>query len=224
MPQPLRACLEKKKLKWNEIKKNSVWKNERMDSSVKQHSNDLVKIAWPECLCWTREPEQLATWTVAHRWSTITFLTFPKMTIHEICEGTTGWRIWTSLTPGCRQVRAGLDAGRLCVCQPPSSTIFSSPPLLHWAVLSGWRRILWRRCQAARLRQSPAEPRKKETRNKKGEQRDQGGGGGARTDRVTQDETRAAAHTADGHTDAQTWRAPRRKTTKRNYYGTSSGR
>lgn len=120
------ARVWEKKRKLNEIKKNSVWKNERMDSSVKQHSNDLVKLHDPSASAGLVNPN-IATWTLAHRSSTNTFLTFPKMTIHKICEGTTGWRIWTSLTPGCRQVRAGLDAGRLCVCQPPQQHYFFSP-------------------------------------------------------------------------------------------------
>lgn len=72
--------------------------------------------------------------------------------------------------------------------------------------------------KAARLRHSPAEPRKEETRNKKGKEV------GGQVDRLRRrDETRVAL-TADGHRDAPPWSTPRRKTTRRNYYGTSNGR
>lgn len=75
--------------------------------------------------------------------------------------------------------------------------------------------------RAARLRQSPTEPRKEETRNKKGKEVRKAGG---QVDRLRRrDETRVVL-TADGHRDAPPWSAPRRKTTKRNYYGTSNGR
>lgn len=58
--------------------------------------------------------------------------------------------------------------------------------------------------------------RKKETRNKKGKK-----GRGELTDCVRETDL-CCAHR--GQTDRQTWRAPRRKTTRRNYCGTLNER
>lgn len=89
---------------------------------------------------------------------------------------------------GCRrQVEEGLDAVRSSDCFPPFLRF-------HWSVTRG-RRILWRRRQAARLRQSPAEPRKKEPRNKSRALRK---GRAERTERDGDIQTRREEHRGHG--------------------------
>lgn len=109
-------------------------------------------------------------------------------------------------------VRAGLDAGKHCVCQLLNSTVLPVS-----SIERGWRRILWRRSQVVWLRQSPAEPRKEETRNKKRSEGERSVDGPAHPGRD-------AFCRAQRVRRQPTWRAPQRKITKRNYYGTSNGR
>lgn len=118
------------------------------------------------------------------------------------------------MSRGCR-FRAGLDAGNLC--ESPRY-YFLSPSLSGVVLEGGSSDVAVKLLGCVRVQLSRG---RRKQGIKRGGTREPGEGSADGPCRP--DETRVV-HTADGHTDAQTWRAPRRKTTKRNYYGTSNGR